>query len=149
MRLTIPRPIFERIVQHLERAYPEEGAGLLLGRMDEEHWVVQAVFPAANTWQGAERRRRYLIDPQTVAQAEEEAEARGHWVLGVYHSHPDHPSRPSEFDRAWALPGWVYLIVEVRRGRVQGAQAWRLREDRSAFDEVPLEVVQVQPLTGR
>lgn len=142
MTLVIPQGLFEELVRHLEAAYPEEGAGLLLGEARAGLWVVHQLFPVANQWQQqSERRRRYQIPPQVVAQAEDQAEARGLWLLGVYHSHPDHPSQPSAFDRQWALPQWVYLIARVERGRVGQVQAWRLREDRTAFQEVPLRIL--------
>ncbi len=143
MTLEIPKPLFQSILHHLEGAYPEEAAGFLLGRLGENgRKRVEVVLPVENVWPGEERTRRYRIPPEVLLLAEEEAERRGLWVLGVYHSHPDHPSRPSEFDRLQALPNTSYLIVSVRQGRARQAQSWRLTDDRSRFEEEPLVIAE-------
>ncbi len=72
--------------------------------------------------------------------AEQESEALGMEILGVYHSHPDHPPLPSEFDRDWALPWYSYLITSVARGRAIESRSWRLAEDRSSFTSEELVV---------
>ncbi len=146
MSLVIAAAPWRDIVAHLEAAYPEEGAGVLLGHLHADGTRrVTAVLPLENRWQGEERTHRYLIPPQAMLAAEEEADRRGLALLGIFHSHPDHPSRPSAFDREWALPLLSYLIVSVRQGRVATAQSWRLRDDRSAFDEEPLHILSGQP----
>ena len=143
MTLEIPKPLFQTILHHLESAYPEEAAGFLLGRLRENgRRRVEAVLPVDNVWPGEERARRYRIPPEVLLLAEEEAERRGLWVLGVYHSHPDHPSQPSEFDRLQALPNTSYLIVSVRQGRARQAQSWRLTDDRARFEEEPLVIAE-------
>ena len=68
-----------------------------------------------------------------------EARAAGLDIVGYYHSHPDHPSRPSDFDRDHAWPDQSYLIVAVAGGKPASVQSWRLRDDRSAFDEEAIE----------
>ena len=69
-----------------------------------------------------------------------EAERRGLDLVGVFHSHPDHPDLPSEYDREWAQPNFSYLITSVEKGTVLESRSWRLIEDRSAFVEEALFV---------
>ncbi len=56
-------------------------------------------------------------------------------MIGFYHSHPDHPAQPSQYDLDHAWPNMLYTITSVREGRVEVTTAWQLREDRSQFDE--------------
>lgn len=86
------------------------------------------------------RHNRYVIEPETVLHAHRQAREMELDILGYYHSHPDHPAVPSEFDREHAWPGMSYLITAVEKGRVVDTRSWRLRDDRSAFDEEPLDV---------
>ena len=84
------------------------------------------------------RHNRYLIPPEEILQGELEAEERGLDVIGYFHSHPDHPARPSEFDRDHAWPWYSYLIISVIDGKAGDSRAWQLREDRSGFAEETL-----------
>jgi proteasome lid subunit RPN8/RPN11 len=81
---------------------------------------------------------RYQVSALVLFRAEQALEAEGLDVVGYYHSHPDHPSCYSDFDRDHALPAMSYLIVSVVGGRVAGEQSWRLRDDRSAMTEEPI-----------
>jgi proteasome lid subunit RPN8/RPN11 len=124
------------INQHLQSTYPEEGGGLLLGRAENGRALVTEVRALPNTWDvDAERRRRYLIPGDVMLREQRAADARDLDVVGYFHSHPDHPAIPSEFDREHALPNWSYVIVSVQHGQASEMRAWRLREDRSLFDE--------------
>jgi proteasome lid subunit RPN8/RPN11 len=96
------------------------------------------VVPLDNLREDA-RSNRYLIAPEQLLAVDRSAREAGLEVLGFFHSHPDHPPEPSGFDREHAWPWYSYLIVAVERGRNAGQRAWRLREDRSAFDEEPIE----------
>ena len=87
---------------------------------------------------GDERRRRFLISPEAYRRAEAEADSTDRRLLGFYHSHPDHPAEPSAFDLEHAWPNLSYVIVSVRGGRVEDVRSWRLRPDRSRFDEEAL-----------
>jgi len=135
MTLIIGVSLLEQIHSHGERTYPEEAAGFLLGRIENETRLVEAILPAGNVREDAARRNRYLLNPQAVLAAEDHAEAIGLEILGIFHSHPDHPDRPSEIDREWALPWYTYLITSVINATAVGTRCWRLREDRSAFAE--------------
>jgi proteasome lid subunit RPN8/RPN11 len=118
-------------------AYPYEGCGLLLGQIVAGGNHVIALFPVANAWPNAEERRiRFQIAPEDMLRAELAAAAAGLDVVGVYHSHPDHPPVASPRDLAWAAwAGLSYLITEVRAGRPARSRSWQLRPDRTGFVE--------------
>jgi len=142
VRLRIPAPLMAEIQRHAEQQYPEEGAGLILGSLDGEDRIARSVLPVNNTFEAKQRGRRYLIDPMAILRAEEEAQQRGLSVLGVFHSHPDHPPTPSKFDVEWAVPWYVYLITAVRQGIAEHTRAWRLQEDHAEMIEEQLAIEQ-------
>jgi len=125
----------DAIQAHGQQAYPNEGAGLLLGRADGADKRVEAMLPLTNRSEAGQQHHRYLLTPQDMLHGEDEAARRGLEVIGVFHSHPDHPAQPSEFDREWALPWYAYVITSIRQGQADQSRAWRLKDDRSAFDE--------------
>jgi proteasome lid subunit RPN8/RPN11 len=111
----------------------------LLGRFEDGRAVVSEIRVLPNTWGvDAERRRRYLIPSDVMLREQRAADARDLDVVGHFHSHPDHPAAPSEFDREHALPNWSTVIVSVQQGQAADVLAWRLREDRSAFEAQPI-----------
>jgi proteasome lid subunit RPN8/RPN11 len=140
MRVILTTDHLRAIEAHGEAAYPNEGAGLMLGRASGEAVAVGALLPLGNTRAVEEQHNRYELSPHDFLQAELEAERRGLSVVGVFHSHPDHPARPSEFDREHALPNFSYLITTVAEGKAQATRAWRLRQNRTVFDEDVLEI---------
>lgn len=142
MTLQVSRTLLDQIRRHGEASYPDEGAGLLYGEAHADDRRATALRPLANTHPEGERRRRYRIDPTDMMAAEDEAEALGLDVVGVFHSHPDHPAEASETDREWALPWFSYLITSVRFGRAAETRSWRLVDDRSIMIEEPLLVAQ-------
>ena len=95
-----------------------------------------------NTREESARRTRYLIGPKEYLQAELEADRRGLDVVGVFHSHPDHPNSPSEFDREWAQPQFSYVITSIGAGRAQASRCWRLQDDRSSFVEEEIQITE-------
>jgi proteasome lid subunit RPN8/RPN11 len=124
----------------LARAYPEEGCGVMIGYDRNGTHEVARVEGIAN--QSVESRaRRYLISPEQFLAADRAARAEGLDVLGFFHSHPDHPAEPSAFDREHAWPWYSYLIVSVEKGTVRAQRSFRLREDRSRFEEEPVKIV--------
>ena len=137
-RLLIAPDHLQAIGRHGEATYPEECCGFLIGRSNAETTVVERLLPVDNERQDS-RHNRFVINPETVLAAHKEARAAGADVVGYYHSHPDHPSRPSDFDREHAWPGLSYLIVSVQQGRAADARSWRLTDDRDRFDEETLE----------
>lgn len=135
MALKLTAELLNAIERHAEAAYPHEGCGILLGRVEGDTRTVTDILPVENQREEAARRDRYLIPPEVVADGEEIAEQKGLEVIGFFHSHPDHPARPSAFDHEHAWPWYSYVITSVERGRASGSRAWRLLDDRSQFVE--------------
>lgn len=134
--LIVPKQLLEQIAAHVESAYPEEGAGFLLGGDGE----VREIFPLPNAREDEARHNRYLITPEDYMKAELKAAELGVDLIGVFHSHPDCPNVPSEYDREWAQPFFSYLITRVDDGKAVSHRSWRLAEDRSKYDEEEMEI---------
>ena len=118
---------------HGAETYPNECCGALIGR----NGVVTETLALPNmTDEGP--RTRFRVTPKDYRQAERRASELGAELLGFYHSHPDHPARPSQYDLDHAWPFFSYVIVSVREGVSEAMTSWRLREDRSAFDQEDL-----------
>jgi len=122
------------IHDHARETYPEECAGALIGIDTGEMKVVVDVWRAENTHE-EDRGRRFLIEPLQIKEFEEKAQERDMDLLGFYHSHPDHPARPSEYDREHAWPYYSYVIASVGKDEVEDMRSWVLRDDRSGYDE--------------
>ena len=118
---------------HGVETYPNECCGALIGR----DGLVSSVYALPNTTEEGPR-RRFLVRPQDYREAERRASEAGGELLGFYHSHPDHPARPSQYDLDHAWPFFSYVIVSVRAGVSEEMTSWRLQEDRSAFDQEDL-----------
>jgi proteasome lid subunit RPN8/RPN11 len=140
MTLSIPREILVEIHRHIEKAYPEEGAGLLLGLIDGENKQVKVVLPLPNIREESERHHRYMLSADGYLQAEAEAEHQGFVVLGVFHSHPDHPEQPSVYDQESAWPSFSYLITSVWAGQAFKSRSWILEADQQEFLEEKLQI---------
>jgi len=125
------------IHDHAKETYPEECSGVIVGMNTGEIKVVVDVWRADNTHED-ERSRRFLIDPLVYMKLEQQANERGMDVLGIYHSHPDHPSEPSEYDREHAWPNFSYIIASVSSEQVEDMRSWVLKDDRSGYDEEPI-----------
>jgi proteasome lid subunit RPN8/RPN11 len=125
---------------HLKQAYPNEGGGFLLGSIEGETATVREIRPVANVAQDEEQYHRYAMTPADWIRLEDEADAKGLALVGYYHSHPDSPAIPSEFDRIHALPNFSYLITSVREGEAAELRAWQLGDDRAAFSELDLDI---------
>ncbi|MDR1572757.1 MAG: Mov34/MPN/PAD-1 family protein [Clostridiales Family XIII bacterium] len=125
----------ERIRAEGERLYPDECCGLLLGREAAEDGtrVILEALPTANAREAGERHHRFVIEADDFLRGELAARAKGLAVVGVYHSHPDHPALPSAYDREHALPYYSYIIVAVENGRSAAMNSFVLDADRSGF----------------
>ncbi|MBZ5515448.1 MAG: M67 family metallopeptidase [Acidobacteriia bacterium] len=156
MALNLNESQLEQIRQHGARDYPSECCGVILGRADGENKEVREVVPLKNLRHDARRaqellplddpgreteKNRFLIDPLEQLRVEKDARARGLEVLGYYHSHPDHPARPSNYDREHAWPWYSYLIVSVEKGEPKDLTSWVLTDDRSRFDPEDVNVL--------
>jgi proteasome lid subunit RPN8/RPN11 len=125
------------IHEHAKVTYPEECSGVIVGMNTGEMKVVVDVWRAENTHED-ERSRRFLIDPLVYMKLEQQANERDMDVLGIYHSHPDHPAEPSEYDREHAWPNFSYIIASVGSEQVEDMRSWVLKDDRSGYDEEPI-----------
>lgn len=132
MSLRLGTELVARIRRHAAEAYPHECCGALLGLDDHQGREVRELVPLENRRDDSPH-NRYVITPQDVKDAETEARRTGLELVGWFHSHPDHPSRPSEFDREHAWPWYSYVIVSVDRGFAGEMNSWRLADDRSGF----------------
>ncbi|CAA9240188.1 MAG: Predicted metal-dependent protease of the PAD1/JAB1 superfamily [uncultured Adhaeribacter sp.] len=117
-----------RIIQeHATEIYPDECCGFLYGQ-DNEVRLVQEAIPVINSKDG-DKRRRFEISPVDYMRAERYALENNTSLLGVYHSHPDHPARPSEHDLKQAVPYFSYIIVSVMQDKVADITSWQLNEE--------------------
>jgi len=134
--------------RHARTTYPDECCGYLLApaEMDRRPGprTISGIEAAANEFSG-ERRRRFEIPPQELRQVERRTEEAGQLVAGFYHSHPDHPARPSAFDEAHAWPWYTYLVLGVSATASTGVGAFELDAETGRFHEVRLEV---EPSSG-
>ena len=137
--LEIAPELLAKIHANGEKAYPEEGAGFLIG-VDGEPRQVLSLMPLTNAREGAARHNRYILTAQDYLAAEEKADELELTLLGVFHSHPDHPNQPSEYDRDWAQPFFSYVITNIQAGKALASRSWRLLEDRSGFVEESVRI---------
>jgi proteasome lid subunit RPN8/RPN11 len=137
LRSTLGPGVDGAIRRHGEETYPHECCGALVGR---EGRVTDAVALPNTTEEGP--RRRFHVSPSDYLLAEQRATELGGELLGFYHSHPDHPAWPSQFDLDHAWPTFAYVIVAVAAGRAGDMTVWFLKEDRSSFEEGELNVDQ-------
>ena len=137
MSVRISAVALRLIAAHAAAAYPEECCGILLGRENSDGRIVRDAIAVSNE-RADERTHRYVIEADTIRHAEATAQQQGLDIVGFYHSHPDHPAEPSTFDRDHSWPWYTYIIVPSRRDGAGTARAWRLQDDRAAYDEQQL-----------
>ena len=126
----------DEISRHGEQEYPHECCGLLIGRLEADgRKVVVEALPISNAREEAARHNRSLITPEEYLRGERYARQKKLDVIGNYHSHPDHPAIPSQFDLEHAWPTWSYIIVSVRDGKAADLRSWEMEPDRSRFNE--------------
>jgi proteasome lid subunit RPN8/RPN11 len=135
----IPRPLLEAILDHARSGYPCEVCGVLLGHAAR----VESVIRVENR-ETESPRVRYQIAPEDLLRIQREGREDGQEVVGFYHSHPDHPARPSETDRRIAAEGLsdgvIHVVVGVEQGERASPSAWVFRDAMQSFEEEPLEV---------
>ena len=137
--LRVKREALEKMIKQAERDYPYETCGLMLGKSKDNVREVYEVFETPNS--NSDRKHdRYEISPKDYMRAEDYAMAKGLEIVGVYHSHPDHPDRPSLFDLERAFPDLSYIIFSVQKGKVVSYRSWELVENK--FKEEKIEVLE-------
>jgi len=124
------------IIEDAVNAFPDEGCGFLLGYEDNHTRIITHAIVVNNAKEG-DKRRRFEISPLDYLKAEQQAAAQDLLLLGIYHSHPNHPSVPSEHDRVAAQPYFSYVIISVNNNEFFSLQSWRLN-DNSRFEEEPV-----------
>jgi proteasome lid subunit RPN8/RPN11 len=133
MAITLTAAVDAAIRAHGRETFPHECCGAMLGKDGR----VSEAFRLPNTTDEGPR-RRFLVRPDEYRVAEQRARESGLDLLGFYHSHPDHPARPSQYDLDHAWPFFSYVIVSVMAGEDKLMTSWRLKDDRSEFDEEPI-----------
>jgi proteasome lid subunit RPN8/RPN11 len=143
MQVVVSDEIVEQIQSHARLDYPEECCGFLIGATPHEEFserrIVSSSVPATNTTD-KDRRRRFLIPPEELLRMEVALERSDAIVEGFYHSHPDHPALPSEFDEEHAWSWYVYLILSVEQGRPSDLRAFELDAETQRFRSVALSI---------
>lgn len=127
----------QTILNHAENSYPQECCGLLLGTIDSDTKIVVEVWQTENAWRAEAEEywpeetdfteeRRYAIAPEIILKAMKQGRERSLSIVGIYHSHPDNPAKPSEFDRLYAWPEYSYVILSVLGGKATEVLSWSL-----------------------
>lgn len=125
--ITIDEQALEVIQNSLEKAYPNEGCGFLFGEENGLYRAIHLAVAVKNSKEG-DQRRRFVISPRDYMEAEKFALKKGTTLLGIYHSHPDHPAKPSEHDLKQAVPFFSYVIVSVKKGKSADITSWQLND---------------------
>jgi proteasome lid subunit RPN8/RPN11 len=140
--LQLTQTQLQAIQDQAEKAYPQECCGLLLGHLELEQQICVEVWPTENAWTPAYgqivesesastqhgRHDRFWIDPRAILKAQKHGRDRSLNIIGIYHSHPNHPAVPSEHDRRYAWSQYAYLIISIQDGKAIDHQSWLLDE---------------------
>jgi proteasome lid subunit RPN8/RPN11 len=133
----LPKVLYEQICRHAEGVYPAECCGLLLGEVEGGVKSIREIRETENIAHN-QMNKRYCIPPKALLDAENYVREKGWQVIGAYHSHPDHSSKPSEFDRKRALVHFEYIIVSIQGGRVDEMACWVLHDWSASFEREEL-----------
>lgn len=137
--IRVPKGVVDEIRAQGAESYPEECCGALVGQANGDgRKTVLMTRPFENRHPDA-RERRYFVGPDAYRDAEAWARNHGLDVVGIYHSHPDHPAQPSDFDREQAWPWYSYVILSVEGGKPRNITSWVLADERDRFDPEELE----------
>ena len=133
LSLHLPGHLRDQIQREGVAAYPNECCGILFGRDVNNQRLIEKLEPVENAFESAEQYHRFSITPKNLMDAEKTAAAASLLVLGFYHSHPDHPARPSETDRVHAWPFYSYIIVAIAAGQACDMTSWSLDDQTEEF----------------
>ncbi|MFN2582908.1 MAG: M67 family metallopeptidase [Candidatus Dormibacteria bacterium] len=137
-------PTYQRMSDMADDAYPDEGCGVLVGRFNGDRAEIVAVTRGRNL-NTKRSRDRYVLDPADILEADREARARGMDIVGYWHSHPDHPARPSQFDTDHAWTDYVYVICNTTADGTGDINAFTLVDDAAPFESLLLLVAPADP----
>lgn len=137
--LKIKKKLIEEIAKQGEKGYPYEICGFLLGKIDYQNNIREAVEVYQVENQNKERANdRFEISPKDYIKVEDYADKKGLSIIGIYHTHPDHPHRPSQTDLMFAQPDMSYIIMSVNKGKAEGWKSWELKDDKFVEEEVQI-----------
>jgi proteasome lid subunit RPN8/RPN11 len=140
--ITISNENLSAINSHGEQDYPYECCGLLIGRFESDGIkVVTETYPISNAREESAKRNRFLITPEELMSGERHARDRNLDVVGFYHSHPESPAVPSQYDLEHAWPTYSYIIVSVMNQKAGDLFSWEQQPDRSKFDQEDIKVM--------
>ena len=139
--IRVTETILGEIREHGVRDYPYECCGLLLGRYRADGKVVYETYAISNAREESAKRNRFLITPAELMRGERYASSKDLEVVGFYHSHPDAPAAPSQYDLEHAWPTYSYIIVSTSAEKSGDLFSWEQEPDRSRFnrEEISLE----------
>ena len=138
--LKIKEELIKEIAREGEEGYPYEICGFILGKIDYKNNIREAeeVYQVEN--QNKERANdRFEIDPKDYLKVENYADQKGIQIIGIYHTHPDHPDRPSQTDLMFAQPDMSYIIMSIKNGKASDWRSWELENNQ--FIEEKVEVI--------
>jgi proteasome lid subunit RPN8/RPN11 len=133
MVLVLSEELYREIETEGVRAFPNECCGVMVGRDVAGSRIVDRLQVLTNSFEAEEQYHRFRLDPKEYIAVEKAAGEEGKLVLGFYHSHPDHPARPSEYDRAHAWPFYSYAIISIMAGKPADMTSWLLDEATEQF----------------
>ena len=141
--IQITEKLLAGIREHGQRDYPYECCGLLIGRFEADgEKVVLETYAISNAREESAKRNRFLITPEELIRGEKHAASKGLDIVGFYHSHPDCPAVPSQYDLEHAWPTYSYIIVSTNSEHATDLFSWEQEPDRSKFNEERIEIVQ-------
>lgn len=135
MSIEICKVDVDAIHSHGEETFPNECCGFILGTVEDKNKKAVELLRADNDRESENQFNRFLITPEAYMRGDKAARSKGLDIVGFYHSHPDAPARPSQYDLDHAWPFYSYVIVSIMDGKWDKMTSWVLNEDRSAFDE--------------
>ena len=143
--IILPKTLFKRIYEYGYQSYPEECVGALIGSLELNKFTIEDLLPIENN-SSENRKRRYKVESRDYLSAEKKADSLGKTLIGFYHSHPNHPARPSQTDLDFALPNFVYIIVSIKPEHITQIEtievgAFVLDYQRSEFVEKTLDIL--------
>ena len=149
LTIELPQAGADAIRRHGERGFPLEVCGALGGEVRDGRWRVARSLEATNAWaelglapeDPAGTERRFAIEPKWILAVERELRNDDLEIVGFYHSHPNHPARPSAADRRYLWPRVVQMICSVYEGQADSLTAWYQGDEAGPFDEVAVEIV--------
>ncbi|EAY25530.1 M67 family metallopeptidase [Microscilla marina] len=137
--LNIDQQALKVMQKHAEATYPNECVGFFYGKEDEQTRYIELAVEVPNSKEG-DQRRRFEVDPRDYMKAERYALENNTTLLGVYHSHPEHPAIPSEHDLKVAQPFFSYIIISVKGGKSVKTRSWQLDNNQAFAEENILQL---------